>query len=304
MRGWPNTDVKSLAFPQRIPCQARSFSGEAGQWDRCDVGWKEDLTLPTNSHLTPILHSGGNQFAFSIMSLFLVGFLIPNAIFREPEMQCNRAMEPFLLSPQSCSCLQAEASPQHLAPWLPNAPCTFRLHLLVNQSLHSSHQWGSSDTWIPLKTERQFSSHILDEQCGRSIMVHLQMSSVPQTSVLRVPVQALLAAKAPAAGQHQPRHCQHLAAIPLWSHKDRKLWGLNKVSASDKWKRKTLLQPCTPETKREVEFFLNLSIYKKQHPNKCLPLWRDKRGERGKNCYCRRVWVIYYQCLFPTSVNS
>lgn len=62
----------------------------------------------------------------------------------------------------TCSCLQAEASPQHLAPWLPNAPCTFRLHPFVNQPLHPSHQWGSSDRWIPLKTERQFPTHILE----------------------------------------------------------------------------------------------------------------------------------------------
>lgn len=94
-----------------------------------------------------------------------------------------------------------------------------------------------------------------DEQCERSMMVHLQMSRVPQTSVLRVPVQALLTARAPAAGQHQPRCCQQLAAIPLWSHQDRELWGLYNVSVSDKWKRRTSVWPCTCETEKEVELF-------------------------------------------------
>lgn len=83
------------------------------------------------------------------------------------------------------------------------------------------------------------------------------MSSMPQTSVLSVSVQALLTAKAPAAGQHQPRRCQHLAAIPLWSHKHRKLWGLYKVSVSDNWKGKTSLHPCNPQTEKEDEFLSN-----------------------------------------------
>lgn len=107
------------------------------------------------------------------------------------------------------------------------------------------------------------------------------MNSVPQTSVLRVPVQALLTAKAPAAGQHQPRCCQQLAAIPLWSRKDRKLWGLCNVSVSDKWKGKTSVQPWTPKTEKEFEFLKILSIYKKQHQNTngspC-----GGRGEKGE----------------------
>lgn len=81
------------------------------------------------------------------------------------------------------------------------------------------------------------------------------MCRIPQTSILSVPLHRLPTVRTPAAGQNQQRWCQQLAVIPLWSQKDIKLWGLYKVSASDKRKGKILAHSRAPEIEKELEFF-------------------------------------------------
>lgn len=56
--------------------------------------------------------------------------------------------------------------------------------------------------------------HFGDEGMHRSVRDHLKMSSIPQTSVLSVP---LPTAKTPVAGQNWQCWCQQLAVSPLWS---------------------------------------------------------------------------------------
>lgn len=118
-----------------------------------------------------------------------------------------------------------------------------------------------------------------DTQCKKSVKVHLKMCRIPQTSVLSVPLHRLPTVGTPAAGQDQWSWCQQLAAIPLWSQNDIKLWGLYKVSASDKRKGKISAHPCTPEIENELEFFYVL-IFKKAIPkHECFKwLWRGERG--------------------------
>lgn len=198
------------------------------------------------------------------------------------------------------SCLQAEASPQHLAPWLPDAPCAFRLHPFVNQSLHSLHQWGPSGRWIPLKTERQFPAHVLETR-GRAVWKVYNGSSPKEqraTDICSVCACASTdhsqgsssrATPATAASSWLPSHCGPIRTESSGDY----IMFLSVINE----KGKPRCDPALLKLKMKLIFKKKVSIFKKEHQNTNVSPCNGIRGEKGE-------WTAEEYGLFITSACS